>query len=225
VQVNGTDKAAQGGLGIGLTLVKTLVELHGGTVGVTSGGLGRGSRFEVQLPLLHASQPPNADGPTDEPLPFSAYGPILIVDDNRDAADSLCLLLQVLGADTAVAYDGPQALGTAAELRPSIAILDIGMPGMDGCELARQLRANPLHRETVLIALTGWGQEDDRRRVMQAGFDHHLLKPVDVDALALALSQREVHRNDRLAGSRHKRPGNELQRPDMLLAGDHATGL
>ncbi|MFM9926477.1 hybrid sensor histidine kinase/response regulator [Variovorax sp. H27-G14] len=186
VQVSGTARAAQGGLGIGLTLVKSLVELHGGTVGAKSEGQNRGSEFTVSLPLLrhelHATT--KADALEDS---LSAQHRILVVDDNRDAAESLAALLGLLGAQTAVAFSGSDALNKAEDFSPTFGVLDIGMPGMDGCELARRLRAHPRLHGMGLIALTGWGQADDRLRIARAGFDHHLLKPVDVVELSAAL--------------------------------------
>ncbi len=184
VQVSGTSKAAQGGLGIGLTLVKSLVELHGGSVAADSAGLGRGARFTVRLPLAEstaAAAPGHAAPAGGEPAAIAKT--ILVVDDNRDAADILEELLSSLGADTRVAYDGEEALRLAQRQRPDVAILDIGMPAMDGCELARQLRAGPDGGSMVLIALTGWGQQGDRDRIAAAGFDHHLLKPLDLAQL------------------------------------------
>lgn len=186
VQVSGTARAAQGGLGIGLTLVKSLVELHGGAVSARSEGAGLGSEFVVSLPLLgHGVQAgPRSDAATEA---VAARQRILVVDDNRDAAESLAALLGLLGAQTAVAFGGTEALRAAEDFDPTLGILDIGMPGMDGCELARRLRAHPRHRGMGLIALTGWGQPGDRARIAQAGFDHHLLKPVDEEALSAAL--------------------------------------
>ena len=180
VQVTDATRIAQGGLGIGLTLVKSLVELHGGTVQARSQGPGEGAEVSVSLPLARSDQielPHPAQQVGDGE---SLSGHILIVDDNREAADSLSVLLRMMGANTSVAYGGSEAMALATELRPSIAILDIGMPGMDGCELARHLREDPRNSSMVLIALTGWGQADDRVRVTAAGFDHHLLKPVDI---------------------------------------------
>lgn len=195
VQVSGTARAAQGGLGIGLTLVKSLVELHGGTVDAKSEGVDRGSEFIVSLPLLErgmrAGKP---SGGTHEAL--ASRQRILVVDDNRDAAESLAALLELLGAQTAVAFSGTDALKKAESFDPSLGILDIGMPGMDGCELARRFRAHPRHRGMGLIALTGWGQPDDRARIAQAGFDHHLLKPVDVESLSATLRKLGRHGRD-----------------------------
>jgi signal transduction histidine kinase len=188
VQVSGTARAAQGGLGIGLTLVKSIVELHGGTVHATSSGVGRGTQVTVALPLLKVATRPKAVNGAAE-APGCVNDNILIVDDNRDAADSLAAVLELLGAQTAVAYDGEEALQKAAAMRPSIAILDIGMPHMDGCELAQRLRKDPEHAGLGLVALTGWGQSADRKRIDAAGFDRHLLKPVDIADLMKVLQQ------------------------------------
>ncbi len=189
VQVSGTARAAQGGLGIGLTLVKSIVELHGGTVRACSEGANQGSEFTVSLPLLgHGVRNGTQAGAAPEPT-VTVNQRILVVDDNRDAAESLEALLELLGAQVAVAFNGADALVKAEAFDPSIAILDIGMPGMDGCELARRLRAHPRLHGIGLIALTGWGQPDDRLRIARAGFDYHLLKPVDVDELTAALQK------------------------------------
>jgi signal transduction histidine kinase/ActR/RegA family two-component response regulator len=186
VQVSGTARAAQGGLGIGLTLVKSLVELHGGTVSAKSAGANQGSEFTVSLPLLdHGLQADAQAGASQEAV--AAGHRILVVDDNRDAAESLAALLELLGAQTAVAFGGLDALEKAQHFHPSLGILDIGMPGMDGCELARRFRAHPRHHGMALVALTGWGQSDDRVRIARAGFDHHLLKPVGVEELTATL--------------------------------------
>ena len=186
VQVNGTARVAQGGLGIGLTLARNLVALHGGSVSAESPGDGGGTLITVTLPLF-------AEGAAEERCPKPAmaaqrvHNNILVVDDNRDAADSLAAVLGMLGATTTVAYDGEDALQKAASVLPSIAILDLGMPRMDGFELARRLRDDPLHDGLTLIALTGWGQPSDRERAAAAGFDRHLLKPVDIADLTRTL--------------------------------------
>jgi len=187
VQVTDAARPVSGGLGIGLTLVKSLVELHGGTVSARSGGLGRGAEVLVTLPL--AAEESADDGLAKRSGNVRLTEDILIVDDNREAADSLAALLRSMGARTSVAYGAEQAIALAAAARPAIGILDIGMPGMDGCDLARHLRKDPAHARMLLIALTGWGQPDARLRVSAAGFDHHLLKPVDTDEM-LALLQR-----------------------------------
>jgi CheY-like chemotaxis protein len=187
VQVSGTSKAAQGGLGIGLTLVKSLVELHGGSVTAASEGLGRGATFTVRLPLARNVRLPDRHlpAPQDAWMP-SIEQTILVVDDNRDAADSLAELLGAMGATALVAYSGEEALRLAAEHEFDTAILDIGMPGMDGCDLARHLRAR-YGADLALIALTGWGQQGDKERIATAGFDHHLLKPLNLAELMAVL--------------------------------------
>ena len=188
VQVSGSARAAQGGLGIGLTLVRKLVELHGGRVSASSPGLGLGCEFVVELPLAPAA--PVAP-PPPRPVGEDLHGArVMVVDDNRDAADSLGVLLRALGAETWVAYGGAEALDVAAQWQPQVAILDVGMPGMDGCELARRLRADPRNEDLLLVALTGWGQPADRERIAAAGFAHHFLKPLDVAQLAAAVRAR-----------------------------------
>jgi len=180
VQASGASKAAQGGLGIGLTLARSLVELHGGRIVAHSAGLGQGSAFTVRLPLQAALA---AQTPADMPAATAAALTALVVDDNRDAADSLAEFLQAVGMATGVAYSGAQALELLPRLRPDLAILDIGMPGMDGYELARRLRQHPAGQGTLLVALTGWGQQRDREATAEAGFDHHLVKPLDPEQL------------------------------------------
>jgi signal transduction histidine kinase len=188
VQVAGTARVAQGGLGIGLTLVRSLVEMHGGSVVATSPGLGLGASFTVRLPV--AAQPCDPAGrkrQAEAPAEVPGERTVLVVDDNRDAADSLAELLRVMGATALAAYSGDEALQVAARYHVDIAVLDIGMPVMDGCDLARQLRARHGEDTPRLIALTGWGQPADRDRIARAGFDHHLLKPVDAAALMALL--------------------------------------
>jgi len=181
----------QSGLGIGLALTRSLVELHGGRVEARSKGTGRGSEFLVYLPLTAALL---AEGvtPAIQHCGLTSTCRILVVDDNTDVADSLGMVLRVLGAEVRVVYSGSAALKALDAFNPTVVLLDVGMPEMDGYELARQIRQQPRFHEVKLIALTGWGQEDDRRRSRAAGFDHHLVKPVDIDVLQTVLAQLEV---------------------------------
>ncbi len=168
----------RGGLGIGLSLVKRLVEMHGGAVEAHSAGPGKGAEFVVRLPLAPAGVKGTApsDGP---PAAAVARRRILIVDDNRDAALSLQNALRMMGNTTRVAFGGHEALQVAADFQPEVILLDIGMPGLNGYDTARLIRAEPWGREIVLVALTGFGQEDDRRRSLEAGCNAHLVKPLE----------------------------------------------
>jgi PAS domain S-box-containing protein len=180
---------SQGGLGIGLALVRGLVELHGGSVEARSGGPGLGSEFIVCLPVVEAPvvtpQEPSGNG---EKVGGGRQCRILVVDDNRDAADSLAMMLRLLGHDIQTAHDGLEAVQAAASFRPEIVLLDIGLPKLNGYEAARHIRAQPWGGHMALIALTGWGQEEDKRRSLEAGFDHHLTKPVVPAALEKLLA-------------------------------------
>ncbi|MGZ8245483.1 PAS domain S-box protein [Methylomagnum sp.] len=187
-QVDRSLGRAQGGLGIGLALVRNLVEMHGGRVEAHSEGMGRGAEFKVRLPLA-ATRPLAADGPQTPAVEPGPSRRLLVVDDNRDAADSLALLLDALDYDVRVAYDGSTALDILGAFKPAVVLLDIGMPGMDGYETARRVRRHPAGQDVTLIALTGWGQEEDRRRTQAAGFDHHLVKPVDIERLQSLLAE------------------------------------
>ncbi|MBP3959510.1 response regulator [Gemmata sp. G18] len=184
-QVGRTLDRSDGGLGIGLTLVKSLVELHGGTVSAASAGPGEGSEFTVRLPKLARREENGA--PQGAPAERVVPRRVLIVDDNPDAGDSLATLLEMTGHRVEVARSGPQGLEIAARLKPEVAVLDIGLPGMNGYELAGRMRAEPFGREIIMVALTGYGQEEDRRRTHEAGFDHHLTKPADLALLAALL--------------------------------------
>ncbi|MGE0315060.1 MAG: ATP-binding protein [Lautropia sp.] len=178
---------AQGGLGIGLALVRSLVELHGGTVAAASEGKGSGSRFTVTLPL---SREPSAEPPGAPGAQRSASRRVLVVDDNADAAESMCLLLQLQGHEVERAGDGPAAIARAETFRPDVCVLDIGLPGMDGYALARHLRAMPSAARARYIALTGYGRPEDRALALDAGFDQHLVKPVEPGALQAAIAAR-----------------------------------
>jgi signal transduction histidine kinase/ActR/RegA family two-component response regulator len=180
-QVDRSDRRAQGGLGIGLTLVRSLVSMHGGRVDARSDGPNTGSEFIVGLPEITARtlQQPTRSRAADA-FPSSR---ILIVDDNHDAAETLGMLLTELGATVAVAHSGPEALRELDAFQPDAMLLDIGMPGMDGYEVSRHVRSSSTHKDVLLIALTGWSQHDDRERSRRAGFDHHLVKPPDIDRL------------------------------------------
>jgi CheY-like chemotaxis protein/two-component sensor histidine kinase len=186
VQADASIERSRDGLGLGLTLVKTLVEVHGGSVEVQSEGLGRGSEFVVRLPILpDAAAVPRA---APEPPPRAPRRRILIVDDNEDGADSLALLLELRGHETAIARDGLEALDTAERFRPDAVLLDIGLPKLNGYEVCRRIREKPWGRDVVLVAVTGWGQDEHRQRSREAGFDTHMVKPVDQTALAKLLA-------------------------------------
>jgi PAS domain S-box-containing protein len=180
------------GLGIGLTLVKRIVELHGGTVEAESPGAGQGSTFRVFLPLV--------ESPPSEPVHESAVNiaptyraRILVADDNRDAADTLSMILELDGHEVRTAYDGVEALQIAEQFAPQIALLDIGMPNLDGYQTARQIRVQPWGSAIFLVALTGWGQEQDRRQATEAGFNCHLVKPVDPQTIGALIEQMKPH--------------------------------
>jgi PAS domain S-box-containing protein len=188
-QAKRSSDRSQGGLGLGLALVKHLVELHGGTVVCDSPGLGQGSSFVVTLPLMQAASGQDADaGAAGVSVPEGRPLRLLVVDDNVDAAATLAMLLEVCGYEVMVENESPRALERALAERPDACLLDIGLPEMDGNELARRLRADPRTRAALLVAVTGYGQEQDRRAALEAGFDHHLVKPVDLDKLAAILA-------------------------------------
>jgi len=180
------DRAA-GGLGIGLSLVREIVRLHGGTISAVSAGAGQGSEFTVRLPLARVD-PAEASKPSSGMRTTGAQRRILVVDDNRDAATSMALLLGAFGHEVHTVHDGASAIEQARTLRPDVVLLDIGLPGMDGYDVAARLRELDGLRDTVLIGITGYGQEDDRRRSRDAGFDHHLVKPVEIGILNDLLS-------------------------------------
>jgi signal transduction histidine kinase/ActR/RegA family two-component response regulator len=190
VQLEQSDR--RDGLGIGLTLVKRLVELHGGIVEASSPGTGQGSTFKVFLPL--------AESLPTEPAQESAVNVaptyrarILVADDNRDAADTLSVILELDGHEVRTAYDGAKALQIAEQFAPQIALLDIGMPNLDGYQTARRIREQPWGSAMLLVALTGWGQEQDRRHATEAGFNCHLVKPVDPQTIGALIEQMKPH--------------------------------
>jgi CheY-like chemotaxis protein len=177
-QVDQSLHRSQGGLGIGLALVRNLVEMHGGTIEGTSDGIGKGSEFVMSLPLR--PEKVAVQGEAERVVPIaSGYNRILVVDDNADAAEMLATMLRFDGIEVQTANDGQQALLAVERFRPDLVLLDIGMPGMSGYEVARAIRSHVLGSSIVLVAATGWGQEDDRRRARDAGFDDHVTKPVD----------------------------------------------
>ncbi|BDV33289.1 hybrid sensor histidine kinase/response regulator [Methylocystis iwaonis] len=180
-QSDGTAGRMQGGLGIGLALVKSLVEMHGGSVVAYSGGADRGSEFVVSLPLA-ATQSDDCET-FDGAAPMRLHRRVLVVDDEVDVAESLGLLLESLGAEVRVVFSGIEALSCVVEFKPDVAFLDIGMPAIDGYEAARRIRAMREGAGLCMIALSGWGRDEDRARAMAAGFDQHLTKPVSADAL------------------------------------------
>ena len=186
VQSKRTLDRAQGGLGIGLAIVKRLVEMHGGRITAASGGLGEGATFQIRLPQSeHSATHPSRVDPLKAPPRR-----VLIVDDNRDAADSLAMVLQLDGHETAPAYTAREALELVVTFRPDVVLLDIGLPDMDGYEVARRLRITE-QQPVLLVALTGYGQSEDRRRARAAGFDAHVVKPVDFTELAKVLNQTQ----------------------------------
>ncbi|HEY3634121.1 MAG TPA: PAS domain S-box protein, partial [Caldimonas sp.] len=186
-QVDESFERTNGGLGIGLTLVRRLVEMHGGTVVAKSAGLGQGSEFVVTLPLAPARAVAPPVGAGNGAAASAQRMRMLVVDDNGDSAESLALLLSLAGHETHIARDGPEALTRADALRPDAVLLDLGLPGLSGYEVCKRLRVEPWARAIPIIAITGWGQADDRRRSKEAGFDAHLVKPVVLDELTALL--------------------------------------
>ena len=195
-QAERTIDRSQGGLGIGLTLVRRLVEMQGGSVEAYSDGPGRGSEFVVKLPVAPAS-------PHEPPLPAHPKPPVekarswrvLVVDDHADSADSLSLILEHLGHEVETAYDSRTALSIACNFRPGIVFCDLGLPVMDGYQVARRLRALPETRDTILVALTGYGQDEDKQRSLSAGFHYHLVKPVSPESLQEVLKRSSYDSN------------------------------
>jgi CheY-like chemotaxis protein len=187
-QPDGSVDREHGGLGLGLTLVRRLVEMHGGRVEAASGGRGKGAEFTVRLPALAVERKPAARAAerTSPPAPGPQPVPkrrVLVVDDNHDAAESTAAMLRLMGSDVRTAHDGLAAIDAAIEYRPDLVLLDLGMPKLNGYEAARRLRELPDFADVALVAVTGWGQEHDQRRSREAGFDRHMVKPVEPNAL------------------------------------------
>jgi len=188
MQGDQTLERTHGGLGIGLTLVRRLVEMHGGSVQAASEGVDRGSEFVVRLPVLIEKHEAPSPHPTAAAPTEATARRILVVDDNHDAADTLSMLLQLTGHQTQLAFDGVEAVEAAKSFRPEVILMDLGMPKLNGFEAARQIRQQPWSKGMVLVALTGWGQEEDRNSTAKAGFDGHLVKPVEFDTLTKLLA-------------------------------------
>jgi signal transduction histidine kinase/CheY-like chemotaxis protein len=190
-QIDPAPGKARNGLGIGLSIVKRLVEMHGGRVSAESAGLGLGSRFVVRLPVAGARA---ADAPEDAPAEEAppARTRALIADDNLDSAASLAKILELMGNEVRTAHDGLEAVAAAADFRPALILLDIGMPNLNGYEACRRIREQPGGREALIVALTGWGQEEDKRRSQEAGFDQHLVKPLEIASLERLLAAAEA---------------------------------
>jgi signal transduction histidine kinase/ActR/RegA family two-component response regulator len=190
-QITSSRDRSEGGLGIGLALSKGLVELHGGRIEARSAGTGKGSEFIVTLPL-GAIDSAQQNVVTESATGTSIARRVLVADDNRDAADSLAMLLRIDGHDVSVVHNGRDALEALVRLRPDVALLDIGMPGMSGYDIARAARATPAGRAMTLVAVTGWGQESDKAEALAAGFDHHFTKPVDPARLSELLREQAL---------------------------------
>jgi signal transduction histidine kinase len=179
---------SEGGLGLGLTIAQKLAEMHGGSINARSDGPGRGSEFVLRLPLAPDPREVSQAASRHDRRAVRGYR-ILVVDDNVDTASGMVQLLTLLGNDARAAHDGPAAIEAARGMRPDFVLLDIGLPGLDGYQVARALRADELHRNAVIIAVSGYGRDEDRRRSLDAGFHHHLVKPVDFDSLLTLIGQ------------------------------------
>jgi CheY-like chemotaxis protein len=188
MQVDTSLKRARDGLGLGLTLVRNLAELQAGTVEARSAGLGRGSTFVVRLPVVSKPLEPRPQR-VQQVATIPVKRRVLVVDDNRDAAESLAMLLKLSGHEVYTAHDGLEAVDSAAKIQPDVVLLDIGLPKLDGYEAARRIRQQQQDKRVMLVALTGWGQEEDRRRSEEASFDLHLVKPVDLATLTKVLAE------------------------------------
>ncbi len=187
-QVDRSLERSQGGLGIGLNIVKRLVEMHDGSIVAESGGPGTGSRFVVRLPVVLAVTTDTPDHDGGEKLKPTARRRILVVDDNGDGADSLAEMLRIMGNETQTAHDGLEAVAVAGAFKPDVILMDIGMPRLNGYDACRRIRGEPWGKNIIMVAQTGWGQDDDKRKSQDAGFDFHMVKPVDPVALEKMLA-------------------------------------
>ncbi|HEY0730061.1 MAG TPA: ATP-binding protein, partial [Pyrinomonadaceae bacterium] len=183
VQLDAAEKQIQSGLGVGLTLVQRLIEMHGGSIEARSEGQGKGSEFVVRLPALSPSSQTASEVETVSDDRPQARRRILVVDDNVDSAESMAMMLELSGHDVATAHDGLEGLEVAEKFQPHVALFDLGMPRLDGYEAARSIRQQSWGQKIMLVALTGWGQSEDKRRSREAGFDAHLVKPIDFEVL------------------------------------------
>jgi CheY-like chemotaxis protein len=192
-QVGRSPEKTQSGLGIGLSIVKRLVEMHGGSVEARSEGPGMGSEFIVRLPVILSPvhQREQAGGGNQQTRPITRRH-ILVVDDNVDIADSLAMMLEMMGNEVRTAHDGLEGVAAAAAYRPDMILLDIGMPKLNGYDACRRIREQPWGKGILIAAVTGWGQEEDKRRSQEAGFDHHLIKPVGLAAIEKLLVELEA---------------------------------
>jgi CheY-like chemotaxis protein len=182
-QIENGSESPTAGLGIGLTLVKRLVEMHGGAVSVESAGHNLGSRFRVQLPMIPQAPGATESSKTEGGAFRAAKRRVLIVDDNADALASLGMVVRALGSETFDAHDGFEAVESASNLRPDVILMDIGMPRLNGYDAARRIRQQPWGNDVLMVATTGWGKEEDRRQSKEAGFDFHLVKPIAISAV------------------------------------------
>jgi len=185
-----------GGLGIGLSLARRLVEMHGGSIEAHSNGIGKGATFTVRLPILEVpqSEKPESLNSMDALEPPAVKHRILVADDNRDVVESFQIMLRILGHEVQTALDGLEAIEKAEQFRPDVIVLDVGMPLLDGYETASRIRQRPWSQDVVLIAVTGWGNENDKLRSTAAGFNVHLVKPVDATTILDALDQMDQSR-------------------------------
>jgi PAS domain S-box-containing protein len=198
-QLDQSAARTRGGLGVGLTLVRSLVTMHGGTVRARSEGAGKGTEFEVRLPAL--AEAPAAASAREEPAEQGKHARLLLIEDNPDIGETLRDLLEVLGHRVDLASDGIRGVQMALALKPDAALVDIGLPGIDGYEVAQRLRADPIGREMLLVALTGYGRPEDREKALEAGFDAHLVKPVDPEDLTSLIGELSARRRERAPGA------------------------